>query len=718
MPKPEQMIASRLDELSDGEIQQLEFKHLSLSNINLKVEHLEDGSLEFSAMASTNDVDEGNDVVEPEAFRSSLSAFMVWGTLLFNHDFFGMMIGQIIEATIVENGLFIRGVVDPTTLGKDVILLMLKKRLKAMSIGFFVKSRTDTDDGGRIIHDLELIEISIVNRPMNPHALIDGLSRKMAERRNIQEKGNTMPNVSELATLKTDLEQMSTVQDSYTDKFDEAKAAHEQSEQSLATLRSELEAFTKAGKTQQAGMNDKIVRLTDALKADLISYKETADALAKSVDYNRTLRPFSDLEWFGKQPGIEPLTKLETYLRAPVDLKSHPKGEMLRQFRNLHDGVQLQRMMYRSMGRSPQEINNHKSFALYQELAGAIDVDIQKAISTSVAGSGQEWEPEVWSQELIGLYRLEARLSALFPTFNMTVSVLNWPLLQAKPSFFKGTQATTGNPDQVAQSSLDSADIQFNAKKVWTSIPVSREAVQDLILFPLLDEIRNQMAFSFVDNLDSMILNGDTTSPHLDNGHSTDALFVEATAPETLWKGIRKYARDQARTYDVQSTVGGVGDGTAAFVAKDARHGRKVLGKTGVRIRELQYIVSPGGYDEMLDFPEVTDASKWGDVSTFLTGVLNALDGVGITISSEHRDDLDTDGAYNDGTQTLSSILLVNRGGARLGEREMFFMEVDYSPKTQQFDLIASARMDFQEVWNSANTNQFWAAEGFNLNVT
>lgn len=715
MPKP-LTLQSRLDELTADEIGKIEFKSLPISDINLKIKHLEDGSLEFEAMASTDDVDEGNDVVEPEAFRSSLAAFMLWGTLLFNHDFFGMLIGQITEATIVSNGLHVKGVVDPTTLGKDVILLMLKKRLKAMSIGFFIKSRTDKDDGGRIIHDLELIEISIVNRPMNPHALIDGLSRRMAERRNTQEKGITMP-TSELAELKSKVEQINTVQDEYSTKFDEAKAMREKSEQSLATLRSELEAFGKAGKTQQAGMNEKIERLTNALKADLVAYKETADALAKSVDYNRTLRPFSDLEWFGKQPGLEPLTKMETYLRAPVDLKSHPKGEILRQFRNLHDGVQLQRMMYRAMNRSPQEINNHKSFALYQELAGAIDVDIQKAISTSVAGSGQEWEPEVWSQELIGLYRLEARLSALFPTFNMTVSVLNWPLLQAKPSFFKGTQATTANPDQVTPSSLDTADIQFNAKKVWTNVPVSREAVQDLILFPLLDEIRNQMAFAFVDNLDSMILNGDTTVPHLDNGHSTDALFIEATAPETLWKGIRKHARDQSKTFDVQSTSADVGDGTAAFVAQDARHCRKILGKTGVRIRELQFIVSPGGYYEMLDFPEVTDASAWGDVSTFLSGVLNALDGVGITISSEHRDDLDSDGAYNDGSQTFSSILLVNRGGARLGEREMFFMEVDYSPKTQQFDLIASARMDFQEVWNSANTSQFWAAEGFNLDV-
>lgn len=150
-----------------------------------EVEYMwEDGAmhkwLEFEWYASTKAIDRGMDIVEPSAFRKTLSLFMENPQLFLQHDA-NKPVGSIVEASITEEGLYVKGVVKIDT---DNIFQKLRTGvIKTMSFGYVVKDYTtktvqDTDGTDmkvNVITELELFEVSLVSVPMNPTAKIKNI---------------------------------------------------------------------------------------------------------------------------------------------------------------------------------------------------------------------------------------------------------------------------------------------------------------------------------------------------------------------------------------------------------------------------------------------------------------------------------------------------------------------------------------------------------------
>jgi HK97 family phage prohead protease len=149
-----------------------------------KVETKADGSetVKIVGWASTPHIDRHDDIVEPSAFASSLDTFMKNPRLLLRH-WDDKNIGNVTMAKIVdegsddERGLWIEAEVLLNT--DDCITLIKNKMLGTLSIGFRVKEveyRLLGDETGptreiRVITDLDLLEISVVDIPANPNAL-------------------------------------------------------------------------------------------------------------------------------------------------------------------------------------------------------------------------------------------------------------------------------------------------------------------------------------------------------------------------------------------------------------------------------------------------------------------------------------------------------------------------------------------------------------------
>ena len=83
-------------------------------------------------------------------------------------------------------GLYIKGYISPTSMGKDVRILVRDRVLKELSIGYMVKQYTVRADA-RHLEEIELLEISVVTWAANSSAKISGYKGGVATGNSISE---------------------------------------------------------------------------------------------------------------------------------------------------------------------------------------------------------------------------------------------------------------------------------------------------------------------------------------------------------------------------------------------------------------------------------------------------------------------------------------------------------------------------------------------------
>lgn len=129
-----------------------------------------------------NNVDFGGDLIEPGAFGSTLAQHKAAGTMptmYYEHGVRGggppMPVGIWEDMAEDGHGLRVKGRLLPTTLGNDLYILLKGNAVKGLSIGYKVTDaapRIRPDDPKRRIKSAALVEVSLVNDPMNPRARV------------------------------------------------------------------------------------------------------------------------------------------------------------------------------------------------------------------------------------------------------------------------------------------------------------------------------------------------------------------------------------------------------------------------------------------------------------------------------------------------------------------------------------------------------------------
>lgn len=116
-------------------------------------------------------VDLAGDVVERGAFAASLKAIPAQALrMLFQHDP-SRAVGRWTHAVEDSTGLWVEGIIDPSTDDARRALAMVRAGvLDGLSIGFRALSATQRPGGGRILHAIDLREVSLVAFPMLPRA--------------------------------------------------------------------------------------------------------------------------------------------------------------------------------------------------------------------------------------------------------------------------------------------------------------------------------------------------------------------------------------------------------------------------------------------------------------------------------------------------------------------------------------------------------------------
>lgn len=125
-----------------------------------------------------NNRDLGDDIVLPGAFQKSLDSMQATGRaplFLFNHKMHDdAPIGTVVEAKEDKRGLWFKAELpkDDSFVAGRIVPQLKRRGLKGVSIGYRCR-QSDRKDGARLIKQADLIEISLVNMPMNPLAAVE-----------------------------------------------------------------------------------------------------------------------------------------------------------------------------------------------------------------------------------------------------------------------------------------------------------------------------------------------------------------------------------------------------------------------------------------------------------------------------------------------------------------------------------------------------------------
>lgn len=163
-----------------------------------KAEELDDGTLRVTGIASTEAVDSAGEVVKADAIEGALPEFFRFGTGPLREMHQLSAAGTVDKAEVVDGITSIEAtVVDPVAIRK-----VKAGVYKGFSIGGAVGARDSKDK--KLITKIRLNEISLVDRPCNPEAVITMYKAEAsAEETNVSDdpKALRKARVTELAAL-------------------------------------------------------------------------------------------------------------------------------------------------------------------------------------------------------------------------------------------------------------------------------------------------------------------------------------------------------------------------------------------------------------------------------------------------------------------------------------------------------------------------------------
>lgn len=152
-------------------------QHKHGSPIELDIKAIGDDGL-FAGYASVYNVkDRGGDIVMPGAFTKSLQTYPASKVrMLYQHDT-SEPIGVWQKFEEDGHGLKAEGrLILETARGREVHALMKAGAVDGLSIGFrTIRDAVDRQKGARLLHELELREVSIVTFPMNEDATVSSV---------------------------------------------------------------------------------------------------------------------------------------------------------------------------------------------------------------------------------------------------------------------------------------------------------------------------------------------------------------------------------------------------------------------------------------------------------------------------------------------------------------------------------------------------------------
>lgn len=157
----------------------------------LSVEHLElkfaGEDMVFSGYASVfNSTDSYGDTIDPKAYNKTLAERERPVRMRWNH--YGPVIGKWTQMFADDKGLFVQGQLTPGhSTAIDVYASMKHGAVDGMSIGYIPMQEKSLPDGRRLLQEIKLIEVSVVEEPADLGARIGNIKSAIETASTIRE---------------------------------------------------------------------------------------------------------------------------------------------------------------------------------------------------------------------------------------------------------------------------------------------------------------------------------------------------------------------------------------------------------------------------------------------------------------------------------------------------------------------------------------------------
>jgi HK97 family phage major capsid protein len=265
------------------------------------------------------------------------------------------------------------------------------------------------------------------------------------------------------------------------------------------------------------------------------------------------------------------------------------------------------------------------------------------------------------------------------------------------------TTSTPTESDKIKASTPGTKQAVFSAKKLGSRILFSEELNEDSIV-PILPFLRENIIRALATSQETATINGDDSATHMDSD------VTDAKDARKAWKGYRKLAHADAKV-----DLGG------SLSQDKLRSIRKKMGKYGVDVTKLCWVVGVSGLSQLLALNKATNQSdvfltpdKYGtNVTERIPGEQGRIDMVPVIVSEHVREDLNTSGVYDGVTTTQTIIMLVYRPALQYGDRRAVTVKMDENIETDQRILVATQRVAFEEILDS--TTETLIGLGYNL---
>ncbi len=171
-------------------------------SVKFELDSTDEKTGEFAGYAAVfGNLDGGRDIIQPGAFVKTIAEDFDRIKILSQHNDCELPIGKPLELREDEKGLYIRGKVSDTQMGRDVKTLLKDGVLNELSIGYdAVDFDYDGKNNIRYLKAVKLWEVSIATWAMNDQATIDEV-KSLAEELRAEAKSGRM-NRTKLNTLR------------------------------------------------------------------------------------------------------------------------------------------------------------------------------------------------------------------------------------------------------------------------------------------------------------------------------------------------------------------------------------------------------------------------------------------------------------------------------------------------------------------------------------
>jgi HK97 family phage major capsid protein len=351
--------------------------------------------------------------------------------------------------------------------------------------------------------------------------------------------------------------------------------------------------------------------------------------------------------------------------------------------KNANDGVP-ESMLVKGKALGDQMLNRliHQAKACQQGYG--------KSLTSTGAGTGDEFVPTDLSAQLLRQFFLASNLAAVFAAkeVEMPTDPFVYPLSTTRPQFYNETVENTA----ATASDPATSNTTLQTVRLVGQTNFSYELDEDSII-AILPMLQMLLAEGAADAWEDVLINGDTTGTHQDS----DTASGSAKLPAKAFKGFRKLS---LAVSGLKTDISSAGAGAnSSYLAV-----RKLLKKYGGDPRKLIWVASPTTGIAMQGVAEVVSIEKFGSRATIVTGEIAALQGIPIIQSERVREDVNASGVYDASVTTKATVHCINLDRFITGYRRQLMVEVWKDIQSGKNVVVASMRKAFTPIQTPSTT--------------